>query len=504
MSKNAIAFLTGLGSGYMTAAKDKEKQKRDEEDRALRNEAAQLQIDAAKRTVADQQTMRDAGAERTAIAGTAVDTGYGKNLYTDPAQATAAAEDSRIENEMRGELAGTAAKPVQTMVANGIIGNMATGNKITTDPVDLKALNSPEARTQRTTAVLHGMGRTMDAIKLENATLDQRAALRKEADDVWRQKVGTAMQGGHEGLAQLATQTEVGPLAGKKVKSVLSVDGKMINYNIINDDGTLKPTEFSFSNDQNGIIQAGYLMDRAVTPEHRYTNYVAEKKAAAQLSKDNAVFDEAKRHNRATETNTASGQRITDERARDLNATKVEENKLKREAKEDTANLTKASQLASFDTMLGTLDRLGKHPGLTRSVGLTGALPTMPGSDSANFQAELNTFQSQAFLPMVAQLKGMGALSDAEGKKLTAAVGALDPKMGEKAFRESVGRITADMDAARKRMEGIGQRAATGSAGSGAAAPLPMPKSMADMKKDSVYQTGRGLAKWNGTAFEAQ
>jgi hypothetical protein len=148
------------------------------------------------------------------------------------------------------------------------------------------------------------------------------------------------------------------------------------------------------------------------------------------------------------------GQDMTDARAREFNATKVEDNRIKREAKDDTANLTKASQIASFDTMLGTLDRLGKHPGLARSVGLVGALPTVPGSDSANFQAELNTFQSQAFLPMVAQLKGMGALSDAEGKKLTAAVGALDPKMGEKAFRESVKRITDDMEAARNRMTG--------------------------------------------------
>lgn len=148
------------------------------------------------------------------------------------------------------------------------------------------------------------------------------------------------------------------------------------------------------------------------------------------------------------------GQDKTDIRARDFNATKAEEAKIKREAKDDAANLTKASQIASFDTMLGTLDRLGAHPGLPRSVGLVGALPTLPGSDSANFQAELNTFQSQAFLPMVAQLKGMGALSDAEGKKLTAAVGALDPKMGEKAFRASVKRITDDMQAAKSRMVG--------------------------------------------------
>lgn len=151
---------------------------------------------------------------------------------------------------------------------------------------------------------------------------------------------------------------------------------------------------------------------------------------------------------------TRRGQDLTDKRARDFNAVQVEANNIKRDEKKATQDLTKNSQIASFDTMLGTLDRLSKHPGLSRSVGIVGALPTMPGSDSANFQAELNTFQSQAFLPMVAQLKGMGALSDAEGKKLTAAVGALDPKMGEQAFRDSVARITSDMEDARARVSG--------------------------------------------------
>jgi hypothetical protein len=190
---------------------------------------------------------------------------------------------------------------------------------------------------------------------------------------------------------------------------------------------------------------------------------------------------ESSRHNVATEGLTEQGQKITlrgqditvrgqdktDQRARDFNATQQDANNIKRAEKKETADLTKNSQVASFDTMLGTLDRLSNHPGLSRSVGRMGALPTMPGSDSANFQAELNTFQSQAFLPMVAQLKGMGALSDAEGKKLTAAVGALDPKMGEDAFRDSVTRITKDMEAARQRVSGqpTTPRAATPSAG---------------------------------------
>lgn len=144
---------------------------------------------------------------------------------------------------------------------------------------------------------------------------------------------------------------------------------------------------------------------------------------------------------------TLRGQNMTDARARDLND-------ITRGEKKKVEDLTKGSQIASFDTMLGTLDRLGKHPGLSRSVGMIGAFPTMPGSESANFKAELDTFQSQAFIPMVSQLKGMGALSDAEGKKLTAAVGALNPAMGEKAFRESIDRITAEMEAARQRVSG--------------------------------------------------
>ena len=144
---------------------------------------------------------------------------------------------------------------------------------------------------------------------------------------------------------------------------------------------------------------------------------------------------------------TLRGQDMTDSRARDMNA-------IKRDEISNTKEQAKSGQLASFDVMLGTLSRLKDHPGLSRSVGLTGAFPTMPGSEAANFKAELDTFQSQAFIPMVSQLKGSGALSDAEGKKLTAAVGALNPSMGESAFRESINRIESEMESARQRVSG--------------------------------------------------
>jgi hypothetical protein len=53
----------------------------------------------------------------------------------------------------------------------------------------------------------------------------------------------------------------------------------------------------------------------------------------------------------------------------------------------------------------------------------------------------LETFKAQTFIPMVSALKGMGALSDAEGKKLSAAVGALDPSMPEAEFEKELRKV---------------------------------------------------------------
>lgn len=95
----------------------------------------------------------------------------------------------------------------------------------------------------------------------------------------------------------------------------------------------------------------------------------------------------------------------------------------------------------TFNTALGTISELKSSPGLSKAVGLRSAFPTVPGSDAANFEAQLDTFKAQTFLPMVQSMKGMGALSDAEGKKLTDAVGALSTKMSETEFNRSLNRI---------------------------------------------------------------
>lgn len=103
----------------------------------------------------------------------------------------------------------------------------------------------------------------------------------------------------------------------------------------------------------------------------------------------------------------------------------------------------------SIETTLGSLDTLLKSPGRESGTGFSSMLPTLPGTDRATFDAQLETFKAQNFVPMVSQLKGMGSLSDAEGKKLLDAVGALNPGMKEEDFKTSLYRIQAALNRAK-------------------------------------------------------
>ncbi len=131
--------------------------------------------------------------------------------------------------------------------------------------------------------------------------------------------------------------------------------------------------------------------------------------------------------------------------------------------------------LASVDSLLGTkIDpkdptgkRLDEDGGLENAVGLSSIFPTAPGSKAADFEARLDTLKAQSFLPQVALLKGAGALSDAEGKKLSDSIGALSPKMSEGAFRKSLADIRNTFAASRDRLgasPGTPQPAATATA----------------------------------------
>lgn len=98
------------------------------------------------------------------------------------------------------------------------------------------------------------------------------------------------------------------------------------------------------------------------------------------------------------------------------------------EAKRDQAVREKAAEAesarGSIDNMLNTADRILQTPmGAVGSAAgpVSARVPTLR-QDTADFEELVNTLGSQAFLAQIPNIKGMGALSNAEGEKLTAAL----------------------------------------------------------------------------------
>ena len=131
------------------------------------------------------------------------------------------------------------------------------------------------------------------------------------------------------------------------------------------------------------------------------------------------------------------------------------------------------SALDAFDRAIDSANRLLKHPGASAAIGsgfdpqswgsinpITGK--AFGGTEAANFGAELDALKAQVFLPMVQSMKGMGALSNAEGQKLTDAIGAMDANMSEKAFKASLARIITDLKTYRDREGKVAQTAPQG------------------------------------------
>lgn len=108
----------------------------------------------------------------------------------------------------------------------------------------------------------------------------------------------------------------------------------------------------------------------------------------------------------------------------------------------------------SYLTISKTMDSVGallEHPGFD-AVGWTDWLPALPGSDEADFLTLVDSLKGKQFLAEISAMKGMGALSDNEGKQLAKAAGALETNMSEDAFRKELGRIQDIMGKARDKI----------------------------------------------------
>lgn len=136
---------------------------------------------------------------------------------------------------------------------------------------------------------------------------------------------------------------------------------------------------------------------------------------------------------------------------RDELGIKLQELKEKRD--ESIRGKTAEVESARFniDNMLNTADRVLKNPSLNSVLGsIQGRLPAVLSDEANDAIALIDTLGSQAFLSQIPNVKGMGALSNAEGEKLQSAFQNLSRKQSEKQFRENLSEAQRLMFKARK------------------------------------------------------
>lgn len=92
------------------------------------------------------------------------------------------------------------------------------------------------------------------------------------------------------------------------------------------------------------------------------------------------------------------------------------------------------AEIAAADETLGFIDEVRKHPGLDAGTGMTSVFNQIPGTSGYDFQNRVNQLLSGGFLTAIDQLRGMGALSNAEGQTATRAISRMDTATSKEEF----------------------------------------------------------------------
>jgi lysozyme len=94
--------------------------------------------------------------------------------------------------------------------------------------------------------------------------------------------------------------------------------------------------------------------------------------------------------------------------------------------------------IATADDALSLVESLKVDPNREWGTGMSSVLNVMPGTPGKSYQLKVNQARSGAFLTAIKQLRGMGALSNAEGQTATDAVTRLNTADTEEGFLKAL------------------------------------------------------------------
>ena len=156
------------------------------------------------------------------------------------------------------------------------------------------------------------------------------------------------------------------------------------------------------------------------------------------IKKITADIEISKAANRIAAMNAATS-RESNELKREELSLKVQDARQKLDDKIREKVSTAEAGATSIDNMLNTVQRIKGNKSLNDVLGsIEGRLPALVSDEANDAIALIETLGSQAFLAQIPNIKGMGALSNAEGEKLQSALTNLSRKQSEKQFRANL------------------------------------------------------------------
>ena len=117
-----------------------------------------------------------------------------------------------------------------------------------------------------------------------------------------------------------------------------------------------------------------------------------------------------------------------------------EKTRIEAESKATTeAVISLPEYTANAERLIGVMEQMINHPGLSAAVGVKGPTNWIPGTDAADFKALQKQISGATFLEAFEALKGGGQISEIEGQQAKDALNRLgDTDQKEETYRESL------------------------------------------------------------------
>ena len=312
-----------------------------------------------------------------------------------------------------------------------------------------KRANELEAMANRFSA----LGQPQDVVQnMSNASLktrflalDKQRELQKFEQD--QQKYQLDMQVGQERLEQLQERNQLSPLQLAEIQMKATPE----SYQAwLSGTGTLAPNPKAFASQSVPAAIQEYEYFTGLPDDEARSNYLKVKRASA--IKDLGDRFVVLNPNDPTQEVASIAKGVPPAQTPEAKAA-VKEAEVTAESvtKDKIAAPGQIMALDMFDTQLSDL---AGHPGFNNAFGFGGEqLSSIPGSPAFGAASILEQVKGSAFLNAIPQMKGLGALSDAEGRAITQSVTRLQQGLAPDEARAEINKMRRIIGQQRSRIE---------------------------------------------------